>query len=135
MELYDTLETIKGKTYLWEHHPTELRIRLVAKNWPSHQLNPEFSPQRLYSWFETLFTDYRIANPDRQRITSHMFRKTAFTKAWAAGIDPRKASIAIGCNIDTMMKHYVQMDEQEVTDDVFAQLNAQPTIPAKNASP
>jgi hypothetical protein len=60
-----------------------------------------------------------------------MFRKTAFTKAWAAGIDPRKASIAIGCNVDTMMKHYVQMDEQEVTDDVFAQLNAQPTIPAK----
>lgn len=63
-----------------------------------------------------------------------MFRKTAFTKAWAAGIDPRKASIAIGCNVDTMMKHYVQMDEQEVTDDVFAQLNAQQTISAKKGT-
>jgi integrase len=122
-ELYDALEAIKGEAYLWQRHPTELKAKLVARNWPSHQLNPEFSPQRLYSWFETLFTDYRIANPDRPRITSHMFRKTAFTKAWAAGIDPRKASIAIGCNVDTMMKHYVQMDEQEVTDEVFMQLN------------
>lgn len=120
-ELYDALETIKGESYLWQRHPTELKARLVARNWPSHQLNSEFSPQRLYSWFETLVTDFRIVNPDRTPIPATCF---AFTKAWAAGIDPRKASIAIGCNVDTLMKHYVQMDEQEVTDDVFAQLNA-----------
>jgi hypothetical protein len=103
--------------------PAELKGRLKAKGWPTHQLNPEFSPQRFYDWIETLFTDYRTANPERPVITSHLFRKTAFTRAWAAGIDPRQASIAIGCNIDTMMKHYVQMDEQQVTDEVFEQLN------------
>ncbi|MHB1425502.1 MAG: hypothetical protein ACYC3I_20230 [Gemmataceae bacterium] len=26
-----------------------------------HQMNMEFSPQRLYYWIETLFTDYRKA--------------------------------------------------------------------------
>ncbi len=126
-ELYEALLTIKGDTHLWQRHPAELREKLIARNWPTHQLKEEFSPVRLHAWFETLFADYRTANPDRPPITSHLFRKTAFTKAWAAGIDPRRASIAIGCNIDTMMKHYVHMDEQEVTDDVFAQLNGPKT--------
>ena len=28
-----------------------------------------------------------------------------------------------GCNVDTLVKHYVAMDEQQVTDDVFAKMN------------
>lgn len=55
-------------------------------------------------------------------LTSHMFRKRAFTMAWLAGIDPRHASIAYGCNVETLMKHYVALDEQQVTDDVFARM-------------
>jgi hypothetical protein len=51
-----------------------------------------------------------------------MFRKRAFTMAWQAGIDVRHASIAYGCNVETMLKHYVQLDEQQVTDDVFARM-------------
>ena len=61
------------------------------------------------------------ANPGRH-LTSHMFRKRAFTLAWEAGIDMRQASIAYGCNVDTLMKHYVAPDEQQVTDDVFAKM-------------
>ena len=56
-------------------------------------------------------------------MTTHMFRKRAFTKAWETGIDVRHASIAYGCNVDTIMKHYVSLDEQQVTDDVFAKMN------------
>jgi hypothetical protein len=51
-----------------------------------------------------------------------MLRKRAFTLAWNAGVDPRRASIAYGCNVETLMKHYVGLDEQQVTDDVFAQM-------------
>ncbi len=61
-----------------------------------------------------------------------MFRKQAFTKAWDAGIDPRRAAIAIGCNVDTMMRHYVGLDEQQVTDDVFGQMNALPPTQQKS---
>jgi hypothetical protein len=53
-----------------------------------------------------------------------MFRKRAFTMAWKAGIDMRQASIAYGCNVDTLMKHYVAMDEQAVTDDVFRRMHS-----------
>ena len=122
-DLYQALDAFKGKTWLWEHYPTGLKAALQAKGWPTHQLNPEFDPQRLYYWVGLLFSDYHKKYPDLPKLTSHMFRKRAFTRAWQAGVDPRRASITYGCNVDTLMQHYVAMDEQQVTDDVFAQLH------------
>jgi integrase len=120
--LYAALDGFKGETWLWENYLPGLKAAVAAKGWPTHQLNPEFSPQRLYYWVEALFADYRTANPERPVLTTHMFRKRAFTLAWQAGVDPRRAAIAYGCNVDTLVKHYTLIDEQQVTDDVFAQL-------------
>jgi integrase len=125
-DLYASLDAAKGATWLWESYPAGLKTALAAKGFPTHQLNPAFSPRRLYFWVEALFSDFQAAHPDGPRLTSHMFRKRAFTRAWNAGIDPRRAAIAIGCNVDTMMQHYVGLDEQEVTDDVFSRLNPPP---------
>jgi len=122
-DLFRALAAFKGPTHLWENYLPGLKAALTAKGWPVHQLNDEFAPRRLYFWVETLFADYR-AHPKRPVLTTHMFRKRAFTLAWEAGIDMRKASIAYGCNVDTMMRHYVAMDEQAVTDDVFAQMRS-----------
>jgi integrase len=121
-ELFAALETFKGETYLWEHYPAGLKAAIRAKGWPTHQLKGEFSPQRLYSWVETLFADYRKAHPDRPVLTTHMFRKRAFTKARAAGIPESDLSVAFGCHLDTARKHYIAIDEQEVTDGVFDKL-------------
>ena len=68
------------------------RTALKAKGFPMHQLNPEFSPQRLYFWIETLFADYRKAHTDRPVLTTHMFRKRAFTIGMASG---RRSSASI----------------------------------------
>lgn len=122
-DLQAAVEMFKGKTWLWENYLPGLRTVLTAKGFPTHQMNEEFAPHRLYFWIETLFADYRKANTDRPVLTTHMFRKRAFTKAWQTGIDVRHASIAYGCNVDTLMKHYVALDEQQVTDDVFAKMN------------
>lgn len=122
-DLHAAINLFKGKTWLWERYLPGLRTALTAKGFPTHQMIDEFAPQRLYYWVETLFADYRKAHQDRPVLTSHMFRKRAFTKAWQTGIDVRHASIAYGCNIDTLMKHYVALDEQQVTDDVFARMN------------
>lgn len=122
-DLYAALDAFKGKTWLWENYPSGLKAALQAKGWPTHQLKPGFDSQRLYYWVGLLFSDYNKAHPERPALTSHMFRKRAFTMAWQAGIDPRRASIAYGCNVDTLMQHYVALDEQQVTDDVFAQLH------------
>lgn len=122
-DLYAALDAFKGKTWLWEHYPEGLKAALQAKGWPTHQLKPGFDAQRLYYWVGLLFSDYHKKYPERPPLTSHMFRKRAFTLAWEAGIDMRQASIAYGCNVDTLMRHYVAMDEQQVTDDVFARMH------------
>jgi hypothetical protein len=108
-----------------------LKAALAAKNFPTHQLKDEFSVQRLYYWVETLFADYRKAFPDRPPLTSHMFRKRAFTMAWNAGVDVQHASIAYGCNVDTLMRHYVALDEQQVTNAVFAKMHGDKATVAK----
>jgi integrase len=122
-DLYAALDAFKGKTWLWERYLPGLKAALAARGWPRHQLNNKFSPQRLYFWIETLFADYHKACKDRPLLTTHMFRKRAFTMAWQAGVDPRRAAIAYGCNVDTLMGHYVAMDEQAVTDEVFGAMN------------
>ena len=121
-DLFAALDAFKGETWLWENYLPGLKVALKARGVPTHQLNMEFSPQRLYYWVETLFADYRAAHKDRPTLTTHMFRKRAFTMAWQAGIDMRQASIAYGCNVDTLMRHYVALDERQVTRDVFARM-------------
>ena len=70
----------------------------------------------VYHWVETLFADYEAANPGRY-LTSHMFRKRAFTLAREAGIDMKQASIAYGCGADTLMKHSVAINDAEMSPD------------------
>jgi integrase len=122
-ELATALDAFKGKTWLWENYLPGLIKALTTKGWPTHKLREEFTPRRLYFWIESLFADYRRKFSDRPLLTTHMFRKRAFTTAWQQGIDVRHASIAYGCNVDTLMRHYVALDEQAVTDDVFAKMN------------
>jgi integrase len=121
-ELFAKLEGIKGPKYLWESYPQGLVEAVIKRGCPVHRVKPDFKPSRLYHWIETLFIDYGKENPDRPPIHSHQLRKRAFTAAWQNNIDPRKAAIAYGCNVDTVMKHYVLMDEQAVTDEVTNQL-------------
>jgi integrase len=117
--VFAALDAFKGGTWLWENYVPGLKAALKSKGFPSHRINDEFAPTRLYGWIETLFADYGKANPTQPALTTHMFRKRAFTLAWEKGVDARRASIAYGCNVDTLMRHYVAMDEQQVTDDVF----------------
>jgi integrase len=121
-ELYARLDAIKGPVYLWESYPQGLIGAVKKMGCPTHRIKTDFVPQRLYHWIETLFIDYGKANPDRPPIHSHQLRKRAFTAAWENDIDPRKAAIAFACNPDTVMKHYVALDEQAVTEEVTTQL-------------
>jgi integrase len=130
-DLFAALDAFKGATWLWEGYLPGLKAVLEAKGWPAHQMKAEFSPQRLYYWVETLFADYRTAHPDRPVLTTHMFRKRAFTMAWQAGVDARHAAIAYGCNVGTLMLHYDLMDEQAVTDQVFAAMSGEKVAAAK----
>lgn len=142
-DLFARLEAVKGARFLWENYPSGLRAALKAKGCPTHRLRSDFSPGRMREWVMTLFRGFNDAEaeraerekrPERPKLTSHMLRKLAFTTAWRAGIDPRKAAVAIGCNVDTMLKHYVLMDEQATTDEVFGDLGAKLRLPPHTTS-
>ncbi len=121
-DLAARLAALKGPRFLWEAYPSGLREAVKRMGCPTHRIKPDFAPRRLYQWVETLFLEYGAAHPDRPKVHSHQLRKRAFTAAWEGGIDPRRAAIAIGCNPDTVMRHYVKLDEQQVTDDVMIKL-------------
>ena len=122
-DLSPALDAFKGGTWLWENYVPELKAALKAKGWPTHQLKTEFSPQRLYYWVETLFADYRKASPDRPPDDAHVPQAGVHDGLGDGDRRPAGASIAYGCNVDTLVQHYVALDEQAVTDDVFAQLH------------
>ena len=122
--MFAALKDYAGDNYLWENYPRQLLAILTKKGKPSHQLRQDFAPARLYQWVLNLFKEYGAEFPKRQRITSHQFRKRAFTLAWCGGINAKEASIAFGCGMDTLLKHYVALDEGKVTSSVFERIGA-----------
>jgi len=116
--LYDEMKAVAGPTFIWERFNEQLRPILKAKGWPQHQLAEAFDPRRFYDWIEALTVHYRRATG--KKMNTHAFRKRAFTGALENDIDPCKAAIAFGVGVETMMKHYVIMNEQATTNDVYA---------------
>jgi integrase len=128
-ELYAALEKYKGPTWLWENYVKELGLILQRRGGPAAAtFKEEFDPMRLYNWIGQLFERFNRDVPGAH-LTSHMFRKRAFTLAWRAGIDMRQAAIAYACHVETLMKHYVDLDKQQITDQVFERMhpNTSPT--------
>jgi integrase len=123
-DLFQALSRLRGRTFLWERYPPALKQAIKAKGWPAHQLKLDFDPLRMAAWVATLFADYNDDHPHQTRLTSHQFRKRAFTVAKLAGVDSRDAAIAFGCNPDTMAKHYIGVDETQIAATVAKKLAA-----------
>lgn len=123
-DLFDALQELAGPVHLWQRHPAQLKAQLRARGWPTHQLRPTFKPDRFAYWVQTLFHDYHDEHPDRPRITSHQFRKRAFTEAYRAGVPLDAAAVAFGCDVGTIKGHYLGVSEQDIADEVFARLDA-----------
>lgn len=118
-EIYAELKGLAGPSYVWEAFPTQLADRLRALERPATKVLPDFSPKRLKWWLQDEIDDYCKAHPEVKRFSAHAFRKRAMTEAWRLGIHPEKAAIAFGCNVRTMMAHYVGLDETATADEVL----------------
>lgn len=75
------------------------------------------SPHRLKGWIEDTFVAY-FEDTGARKFTPHKLRGTAMSHARRAKIDVEDASIFFGCNPETMRKHYLDIDETKVSDDV-----------------
>jgi site-specific recombinase XerD len=119
-EVYAELEAYKGKDYLWERYPPELIAANKAKGWPTHRQNPEFSPQRLYLWVLQLMQGYQADTG--KDLSSHDFRRAAFTRAAEEDVHPKRAAVAFDVTAETMMKYYTATEKKRTADEVLGNL-------------
>ena len=122
-ELYAALDAYKGDVYLWERYPPELIAANKARGWPTHRQNPEFSPKRLYLWVVQLMQGYQ--NQTGAELSSHDFRRAAFTRAAENDVHPKRAAAAFDVTAETMMKYYTATEKKQTADAVLGSLAAE----------
>ena len=119
-DIYLELDAYKGETYLWERYPAELKqfVRGTSK----HQVILEFSTQRLYGRIVALLRDCQ-AQICRD-LSSHDFRRAAFTRAAEADIHPKRTAVAFDVTSETMLKYYTATEKKRMAEDVLSELQA-----------
>jgi integrase len=128
-DLYAEVDGYKGDEYLWDRYPAELKEVIARKGAPTHRLNLEFSPRRLYLWIVALMQDYQRATG--RDFSSHDFRKAAFTRAAERDIHPKRAAVAFDVTPETMLRYYTATEKKRTADDVLSELQAD-LLPKRN---
>ena len=116
-ELYDGAEGICGKDLCLGTLPAELIAANKANGFPCHRQNPEFSPKRLYLWIVQLMQAYQTATG--VHLSSHDFRRAAFTRAAEMNIHPKRAAVATP---ETMMKYYTATEKKQTANEVLGEM-------------
>lgn len=119
-DIYAELDAYKGPTYLWERYPAELKEANTRNGAPTHRQSIEFSPARLYMWVVQIMGKYQDATG--HHLSSHDFRRAAFTRAAEEDIHPKRASVAFDVTAETMMKYYTAAERKQTADDVLGEL-------------
>ncbi len=123
-DVFAEIQAQAGATFLWEGHPSQLKELAEALGKTMRRLLPDFSPERLQWWLQDEIADYCEAHSAVEHFSTHSFRKHAMTEAWKLKIEPQRAAIAYGCNVRTMMAHYVGMDEKAEAEAVMREVQA-----------
>jgi integrase len=114
-DLFDTLKSGAGKTFLWEEWPTDLARFRPSRN----KYSPEFQPRTVYFVVNNLFREYAEEHPDRPRLTPHSLRRRAITLTVLATQNVDQTAQAIGINPMTARAYYLDAKRAIDTDDVF----------------
>jgi integrase len=134
-DLFAEVQAQAGATFLWEGYPAQLKARAEELGKTMRKLRPDFSPERLKWWLQDEIADYCEAHPEVERFSAHSFRKHAMTEAWKLKIEPQRAAIAYGCNVRTMMAHYVGLDEEAVAEAVMREVQANQRFAGSGGQP
>jgi integrase len=118
--LYGELDAYKGETYLWERYPAELKAANRKNGAPAHRQGEEFSPRRLYLWVAQLMGKYQAATG--RKLSSHDFRRAAFTRAAEKGVHPARAAAAFDVTSETMLRYYTATEKKKTADEVLGGL-------------
>jgi len=70
--------------------------------------------------------------PTGNELSSHDFRRAAFTRAAEKGIHPKLAGVAFDVTPETMLRYYTATEKKKTSDDVLGSL-ADDLLPQKKA--
>jgi integrase len=129
-DLYSELDAYKGVTYLWESYPAELVEANAAKGYPTHRQKAEFTVHRLYLWVLQMMGTYQKATG--HHLSSHDFRRAAFTRAAEKDVHPKRAAVAFDVTPETMLRYYTATEKKKTADDVLSGL-ADDLMPQRKA--
>src|SRR5207244_4842392 len=91
-----------------------------VKGCPIHRQNPLFAPRRLYLWVVQIMQGYQ--NATGSTLTSHDFRRAAFTRAAERDVHPKRAAVAFDVTAETMLKYYTATEKKRTSDEVLGGL-------------
>jgi integrase len=130
-DLFAELSAYRGATHVWERYPAELKEANRRRGVPTHRQVVEFSPRRLYLWVLALMQDYQKATG--RNMSSHDFRKAAFTRAAEEDIHPKRAAVAFDVTAETMLRYYTATEKKRTSDEVLGELQGK-LLPRKKRS-
>lgn len=129
-DVFAELDAYRGPAWLWERYPAELKAATARRGHPTHRLNPVFATRRLYLWVVALMQEYQKRTG--RDLSSHDFRKAAFTRAAEADVHPKRAAVAFDVTPETMMRYYTATEKKQTADEVLSGLAAK-LLPKKPA--
>lgn len=135
IDVYEELKAYGGETFLWEKYPAELVAVNKMKGFPTHRQKLDFTPRRLYQWVVQIMQAYQKATGND--LSSHDFRKAAFTRAAEKDVHPKRAAAAFDVTAETMLRYYTATDKKKTADEVLGGLadDLRPKLPdAKGAN-
>jgi hypothetical protein len=91
-----------------------------AKGYPVHRQKLEFDPRRLYLWVVQTMRAYQQATG--RDLSSHDFRKAAFTRAAEEDVHPKRAAAAFDVTAETMMGYSTATEKKQAADEVLGGL-------------
>lgn len=118
--LYKELQSIAGNAFVFEVFAEQLRKTHLKRGNPHHaRAVKEFAPVRLIYWLQRQANNYFKSNSSANKFKLHNFRSTAMSRARMSGVSYDDAAVAFACSPQTMRAHYINLDEQEITDRVM----------------
>ncbi|MFL5328646.1 MAG: tyrosine-type recombinase/integrase [Gemmataceae bacterium] len=116
-DIYKALTKYAGPTYIWERYPQEMIEANKERGARTNRVITEFSPDRLYWWIQHTMQAYE--EETGRDLSSHDFRRAAFTRAAEADINTKRAGAAFGVSPETMQRYYIATDQKRTSDEVL----------------
>lgn len=119
-DLYAQQSDYAGRASLWERYPAELREATAQEGRPGPPPQPGVLGAAAVPVGDR--PDAGLPEGKGRHLSSHDFRRAAFTRAAERDLHPKWAAVAFDVTAETMLRYYTATEKQRTADEVLGQL-------------